>query len=79
MSSTRAERAAARRDSQWPGRIVRLGESKGCMYAGLSYEERLTVYWTLVQRAWIASGRPMPADTARADLPGEVFQLGRDA
>ena len=78
MSSSRAERAAARRTTQLPGRIVRLGEPKGCMYSGMSYEERLAAYWALIQRAWLASGRHMPAPTPRGDLPGEVFRLARD-
>jgi hypothetical protein len=79
MISTRADRAEARRSAGVPGRIVRLGESKGRMYSGLSYEERLAAYWTLIQRAWIASGRSMPAAVPRGELPGEVFRLTRDA
>ena len=45
------------------------------MYSGLSYEERLAAYWTLIQRAWLASGHSMPAALPRGDLPGEVFRL----
>jgi hypothetical protein len=79
MDNSRAERAAARRAAALPGQIVRLGAAKGCMYADLSYEERLTAYWQLIQRAWMASGRPMPAARPRAELPGEIFQIAPDA
>jgi hypothetical protein len=58
---------------------VRLGKSKGCLYAGLSYEERLSAYWQLIERAWTASGRAMPAPRARAELPGEVFEVASNA
>jgi len=62
-----------------PGRIVRLGTLKGCMYADLSYEERLIAYRQLIERAWVASGHAMPPPRPRAELPGEVFEVGRDA
>lgn len=49
------------------------------MYSGLSYEARLIAYWQLIERAWIASGRAMPSPRSRADLPGEVFEVERNA
>lgn len=49
------------------------------MYAGLSYEERLAAYWKLIERAWTASGRAMPASRPRAELPGEVFEIATNA
>lgn len=57
------------------GRIVQLGESKGRMYSGLSYEARLKAYWHLNQRAWLASGRALPVPQPRADWPGAVFEV----
>jgi hypothetical protein len=78
MDSSRSERAAARRAAALPGQIVRLGAAKGCIYADLSYEERLAAYWQLIQRAWTASGRTMPAACPRAELPGEVFEIVND-
>jgi hypothetical protein len=77
MDSSRADRAAARRVAGLPGQVVQLGEGKGIMYSGLSYEERMVALWRVSQRAWIAAGRVMPSASARADLPGEVFQLER--
>jgi hypothetical protein len=56
-----------------------LGAAKGCMYIHLSHEQRLTAYWKLIQRAWTASGRQMPTPRPRGELPGEVFQIVRDA
>lgn len=79
MSTARAERAVARRNNAIPGRIVQLGASKGCMYSGLAYEARLIAYWQLIERAWVASGRQMPSPRPRADLPGEVFEVERNA
>jgi hypothetical protein len=79
VDNSRAERAAARRAAALPGQIVRLAAAKGCMYAELSFDERLAAYWKLIQRAWIASGRPMPAPRPRAELPGEIFQIVPDA
>lgn len=79
MGHSRAQRAAARRAAALPGQIIRMGEAKGCMYAELSHEERVAAYWQLIQRAWIAAGRQMPAVRARADLPGEIFQIAPDA
>lgn len=49
------------------------------MYAGLSHEERLIAYRNLNERAWTASGRAMPAPCPRAELPGEVFEVVRNA
>jgi hypothetical protein len=79
MGNSRAERAAARRAAVLPGRIVRAGTPKGCLYAELTYEERLAAYWKLIQRAWIASGRQLPATRPRAELPGETFRIERNA
>lgn len=79
MSTARAERAAARRSNAIPGRIVQLGAAKGRMYSGLSYEARLIAYWQLIERAWVASGRAMPSPRPRGDLPGEVFEVERNA
>ena len=75
MDNSRAERAASRRAAALPGQIVRLGAGKGCMYADLSYEQRLAAYWQLIQRAWIAAGHAVPAARPRAELPGEIFQI----
>lgn len=79
MGNPRAERAAVRRAAMVPGRIVQLGTSKGRMYAGLSHEERLIAYRNLIERAWTASGRAMPAPCSRAELPGEVFEVVTNA
>jgi hypothetical protein len=77
MDRSRAERAAARLAAAIPGQVVQLGEPKGVLYAGLSYEERIAALWQLSRRAWIAAGRVMPSPSMRADLPGEVFLIDR--
>jgi hypothetical protein len=60
------------------GRVVRLGDAKGLTDASLSPERRLYAYWLLIQRAWLASGRGLPAPRPRSELPGEVFEISND-
>jgi hypothetical protein len=60
------------------GQVVRLGAAKGLTDASLSPERRLHAYWLLIQRAWLASGRSLPAPRPRSELPGEVFEISND-
>jgi hypothetical protein len=72
-----SEKARRERRAAWSGEVVRLGEStKSALYSELTRNERLAAYAKLNERAWIASGRQMPAPLPRREWPGEVYRLG---
>ena len=71
--STREERAARRR-ATWTGEVVPVGTPKA-PHASTSPEERLAALVELNWRAWIATGRSLPAPEPRGSWPGEVFDL----
>lgn len=54
--------------------IERLGEEPA-LYADATLEERLAAMARLCRAAWVFSGRPWPEKRARAELPGEIYEL----
>lgn len=58
--------------------MVVAGQPKGRLYASLAPSERLAALARLNWRAWIAGGGAELPPLARADWPGEIFEIDRD-
>ena len=76
MSSegSREARARLRRDSGYPGKVVRCGDAKPALYEELTAIERLEQLWALCRAQWLLSGRELPV-YARDQAPGEIFEI----
>lgn len=73
MDSRDAARRA-RRQRDWSVRIQPLGaESSDDLADCTSAEERIALVWTLTERMWRISGRPLPV-YSRAEMPVVVIR-----
>jgi hypothetical protein len=75
MEPADSEARAARRRASYAGSVVKLGEDKPSLYAGKSALERLVLQTVLVERMALLSGATHHPRVARADWPGEVFNI----
>jgi hypothetical protein len=64
----------SRDPSRWPIRVYRLGEEPGDdLSAVTTAAERLAMVWTLRDRMWGLTGKPLPT-YCRADIPIHVVR-----
>ncbi|HEX5660519.1 MAG TPA: hypothetical protein VFX59_25165 [Polyangiales bacterium] len=71
------EKRARHRRATWHGEVVQTGQPRAGLYTDLSPAQRLAALIELNERAWLATGSPLPAPLPRAEWPGEVFECAR--
>lgn len=65
----------ARQRRHWPVTVRRLSDESSDDLSGvLTAEERIALVWTLSERMWELTGRPLPTYT-RAEIPVTVKRL----
>ena len=69
-------RARARSRAFYPGEVVKVGDPKPALYAGLNPVERLSRMSALCRAQWIAAFGSIERPP-RAQWPGEIFVIER--
>ena len=66
--------ALPRDPALWPVRVFRLGEEPGDdLSASTTLSQRLEMVWTLRDRMWELTGRPVPT-YSRSDMPIRIIR-----